>query len=499
MADYLEARHAAGASPATIRLARAAVAKVHQVSGTADPTADGLVTDVLKRIGRDGRDRGRGQVAGIGWSAAEAAASIASNGGDTLAGLRDGALLRVMSDGLLRISEASALRVSEVEATADGGAVTIRASKTDQHGRRRGAVPRHADRGGRAAATSKPPSITGGPLFRRIRKGGQVTDDRAGRRLDPGDRPPARGGRRRDHRPDRRPLAAGRLGARARRRWRVPGRAPAGGRMALAHHAGGLCPAGVRHARAGRSAALRGGAVGGAASARRGHRVSVPMRAAPALALQLTGPIRPAGRVTHGSADAATSGALYRVSAPRRATNRMIWLRTHTVRAILTHDNRNARATMHRVKWLGALSRSTRKPVSAASVASPSVTIVQESTLEMVTKCPLLRTMSSLGRRRESEDDRGSRDRKSEKRPEERCEGSVQRTVVIRQNAVGDLGAAKGVEPAAETCRRHDGHDKLRTEKMLPPPFRQNVHPDATPAASATSASTSAYASSIAW
>ena len=45
--------------------------------------------------------RDRGQVAGIGWSAAEAAASIAVNGG---------ALLRVMSDGLLRISEASALQ-----------------------------------------------------------------------------------------------------------------------------------------------------------------------------------------------------------------------------------------------------------------------------------------------------------------------------------------------------------------------------------------------------
>ena len=113
VADYLEARHAAGASPATIRLARAAVAKVHQVSGAADPTADGLVTDVLKRIGRDGRDRGRGQVAGIGWSAAEAAASIASNGGASVAGLRDAALLRVMSDGLLRISEASALQVAD--------------------------------------------------------------------------------------------------------------------------------------------------------------------------------------------------------------------------------------------------------------------------------------------------------------------------------------------------------------------------------------------------
>ena len=271
VADYLEARHAAGASPATIRLARAAVAKVHQVSGAADPTADGLVTDVLKRIGRDGRDRGRGQVAGIGWSAAEAAASIASNGGDSLAGLRDGALLRVMSDGLLRISEASALQVSDVEATADGGTVTIRASKTDQQGD--GAVrflgtPTVAavqplPRCGRHHRRSPVPADPQGrPGHRRL----------SGRRLDPGDRPQARGGRRRDRRADRRPLAPGRLGARARRRWRVPGRAPAGGRVALAHHAGGLRQARVRHPWPGRSPTVRGGAVG-----ERGHRVSVPV------------------------------------------------------------------------------------------------------------------------------------------------------------------------------------------------------------------------------
>ena len=144
------------------------------MSGATDPAADGLVTDVLKRIGRDGRDRGRGQVAGIGWAAAEAAASIAANGGDSVAGLRDAALLRVMSDGLLRISEASALRVVDVEATADGGTVTIRASKTDQQGdgavRFLGAptvaaVQRYLEAAG----------ITDGPLFRRIRKGGRVT------------------------------------------------------------------------------------------------------------------------------------------------------------------------------------------------------------------------------------------------------------------------------------------------------------------------------------
>ena len=55
VADYLETRHAAGASPATVRTARAAGAKVHQVSGLADPTADGLCRDVLRKsVGRRG-------------------------------------------------------------------------------------------------------------------------------------------------------------------------------------------------------------------------------------------------------------------------------------------------------------------------------------------------------------------------------------------------------------------------------------------------------------
>ena len=95
IAVYLEARHASGAAPATIRVARAAIAKVHQVSGLADPTADSLCRDVLRRIGREGRHRGRGQVAGIGWAQAEAAASLADDGSGSLQGLRDAAIILV--------------------------------------------------------------------------------------------------------------------------------------------------------------------------------------------------------------------------------------------------------------------------------------------------------------------------------------------------------------------------------------------------------------------
>ena len=66
------------------------------VRGLADPTADGLIRDVLRRIGREGHDRGRGQIAGIGWAYAEAAASLSSNGSVSLQGLRDAAIIRVM-------------------------------------------------------------------------------------------------------------------------------------------------------------------------------------------------------------------------------------------------------------------------------------------------------------------------------------------------------------------------------------------------------------------
>ena len=121
VADYLMARHAAGASPATVRAARAAIAKVHRVSGFTDPTADGLCGDVLGRIGREGLDRGRGQVAAIGWQQATAAARRAEQDRSGLRGLRDRAIILLMSDSLARISEVAALQVADVEEDASGG------------------------------------------------------------------------------------------------------------------------------------------------------------------------------------------------------------------------------------------------------------------------------------------------------------------------------------------------------------------------------------------
>ena len=172
VADYLMVRHTTGAAPATVRAARAAIAKVHRVSGFTDPTADGLCGDVLKRIGREGRDRGRGQAAAIGWQQAEKAARRAEQDGSGLRGLRDCAIILLMSDSLARISEVAALQVADVEEDdADGGVLTIRVSKTDQlgtgHTRYLGPATLQAVRRYLTAAGHR-----SGPLFRQVRRGG---------------------------------------------------------------------------------------------------------------------------------------------------------------------------------------------------------------------------------------------------------------------------------------------------------------------------------------
>ena len=173
VADYLLARHAGGAAPATIHVARAAIAKMHQVSRQPDPTADSLCRDVLRRVDREGRGRGRGQVTGVGWELAEAAAAGADGSG-RLQGLRDGAIVRLMSDTLARISEVAALQCSDVEpdTITGGGTVHIRASKTDQRGdgftRYIGPATRAAV--GRYLAAA---GHTTGPLFRRMLSNGR--------------------------------------------------------------------------------------------------------------------------------------------------------------------------------------------------------------------------------------------------------------------------------------------------------------------------------------
>ena len=121
---------------------------------------------VLAGFRREGRVRGRGQVVGVRWEQVDAATAVAESSDGSVRGLRDAALLVVMSDGLLRVSEAAALEAE------GANTLTIRRSKTDQEGA--GAVqyiggPTVA----RVRAWLEAAGIAGGPMFQRLDKAGK--------------------------------------------------------------------------------------------------------------------------------------------------------------------------------------------------------------------------------------------------------------------------------------------------------------------------------------
>ena len=96
-------------------------------SGT--PVELPITTATLSGIRREGRDRGRGQRNGLTWREVEKICAVQEADG-TLRGIRNSAILRVMSDGLLRISEVVEFRISDLEDNKIQG----RFSKTDQEG-----------------------------------------------------------------------------------------------------------------------------------------------------------------------------------------------------------------------------------------------------------------------------------------------------------------------------------------------------------------------------
>lgn len=175
LAEYLTQRFEDGAAPASLSLVVSAVkfrCKLQGQSLTAP-----ITQRTLAGIRREGRDRGRGQVKGVNFAQADAAASLASNGGGSLTGLRNAALLAVASDALLRVSEIAALVVEDVTMEEDGtGRLTIRHSKTDQEGE--GAVlylgqPTVE----RVKAWRKAAGIEDGALFRRVRRGDKTVGE----------------------------------------------------------------------------------------------------------------------------------------------------------------------------------------------------------------------------------------------------------------------------------------------------------------------------------
>lgn len=99
----------------------------------AEPPAGPLAARRLKRYRREGAGRGRGQAGALRWKDADDMCKCAATAKDPR-GIRDAALIAVVSSTLLRVSEASALDAADVTFRADGSAeLEIRRSKTDQY------------------------------------------------------------------------------------------------------------------------------------------------------------------------------------------------------------------------------------------------------------------------------------------------------------------------------------------------------------------------------
>ena len=118
----------------------------------------------LAGIRREGRDRGRGQVDGLIWQDVERVCILAEME-NSLAGLRDSAMIRLMSDCLLRISEVVAVNVGDLKERT----LTVRVSKTDQEGASESLYVCDATRNVLNQYRERA-EITRGALFRHIRR-----------------------------------------------------------------------------------------------------------------------------------------------------------------------------------------------------------------------------------------------------------------------------------------------------------------------------------------
>ena len=171
LANYITALHKDGKSPATIGQAVAAVK--WQLKHQLQEALNFPITQAtLAGIRREGKDRGRGQVDGLIWQDVERVCVYAETEG-TIAGLRDAAMIRLMSDCLLRISEIVTVNVGDLKEKT----LTLRSSKTDQEGTgeslyvcdaTRNVLDRYRERSG----------ITDGAVFRHIRRGDHIQPTR---------------------------------------------------------------------------------------------------------------------------------------------------------------------------------------------------------------------------------------------------------------------------------------------------------------------------------
>ena len=184
LAAYVASLADSGAAPATVEQILAAIAAAHRAEGISSPTETLLVKKTLKGYRRE---HGAAPKKKDAATVEVVRMLLDATRGDTTKGIRDAAILALGFAGAFRRSELSALDIADLKWTVRGSeevlVINVRRSKTDQEaqGMQKAIFP------GRDETTS-PTSLLKrwlslvepqeGPLFRRVLKSGQVTDER---------------------------------------------------------------------------------------------------------------------------------------------------------------------------------------------------------------------------------------------------------------------------------------------------------------------------------
>ena len=177
LSEALSEMVAKGMGRAKVSQIVAAVRFGARLAGQPDPV--GPSCDVVLRAHRRTAPPAR-QVAAVDWEHADAAADMAAAEGSVI-GLRNAAIVAVMSDALLRVSETASLQVGDIEYRHDGTAtVIVRRSKTDPFAISAtlylGAPTIRRIKTWISTSHAAGTELARGPLFRRIRRGQNVTE-----------------------------------------------------------------------------------------------------------------------------------------------------------------------------------------------------------------------------------------------------------------------------------------------------------------------------------
>jgi site-specific recombinase XerD len=175
VASFAASQAEQGLKPSTISRRLAAIRMFHRASGVETPTNSEIVTATMRGIRREhGAAPARKTAA-----TSEVILAMLEHVGDDLKGIRDRAILTFGFATACRRSELAALVVDDITEVDQGLIVRIERSKTDQEGQGHEiAVPR----GVRACPVRAllawliAAGIEDGPLFRRMHRGGHVTE-----------------------------------------------------------------------------------------------------------------------------------------------------------------------------------------------------------------------------------------------------------------------------------------------------------------------------------